>query len=518
MGLAKYFSKDLLAINQLINSDNDKLIDILLNSKVGLAFDSNAVETFEGNNALDLGIRLLSRLYPKLSIIDLSEKNQKKVKYLTNLARNINTQIEIFTDKKELTLLIVFGQTNKTNQFKGLTLYVGSNNWNATFSQNKVQIFEKSKNPIGSGIATCIAVSNVFRYIFQDYLPNKALDNEIIYSCLNFSTSNVLDNPVLKSTHLKDVVLVGIGAIGNGTIWALSKMESLSGQLSLIDNEEVALSNIQRYVMIEEKHIGKQKAELASNVLSNSKVELKVYKTTWAGFLDKRSNWDIETVAVAIDNIKDRIAIQSALPRNVFNSYTEENLLGIARHTQFNELSCMACGYIPSRKEKNYINEVADNCNIPHLAHTVKDYINLNMNVDQVKVPQNTASLLDVIAQANNFDRSNLNQFHGKKVQEFYSEFVCGGISLSLTNNKNKANLDAPLAFQSAMAGILLAAELINKSGNYRKVDIKQQSHIYPLNAIGDNNPFNCNLSRDESGRCLCSDDDFIKQYNDKWE
>lgn len=518
MAIAKYFSKDLLAINQLLKSSNKNLEDILLKAKVGIAFDTNAIETKEGNKALDLSVRLLSRLYPFFSIIDLSSQNELKVSELKKLAKSINSCIEITTNTNELNVLIVAGHTKKKVENNGVTLYFGSDNWNAKFSQSKPQKFNISNNPFGCGIASCIAVSNVFRLVFKDFLSEKGLDENLVFSTINYSTSDTEYNPDLDEVKLKDVVLVGIGAIGNGSIWALSNLPNIKGNFDLVDNEEVSLSNLQRYIMFSEKDVNQIKVDLAVKEFEKINIKVTPHKTTWAGYLKERNNWNIETVAVAIDNKKDRIGIQSSLPRKIFNSYTEANLLGVARHTDFATSACLACGYIPSQKEKNYINEVADNCNIPNLSNAVKDYINLNLDVDVISAPQNTSSLLDIIAHANNIERSKLLQFHGKKVSEFYSEFICGGISLSLSDKENKAvNVDAPLAFQSAMAGILLAAEIVIDANDLRKKPIKHQSHFYPLNPIGPNNPFNHQLSRDNTGRCLCMDEDFQKQYYNKW-
>lgn len=519
MAIAKYFSKDLLAINQLLKSSNKNLEDILLKTKVGIAFDTNAIETEEGNKALDLSIRLLSRLYPVLSIIDLSNQNESKVSELKKLAKSINSLIEISSTTIDLSVLIIAGLTRRKVKNNGITLYFGSDNWNAKFSQSKPQKFNNSNNPFGCGIAACIAGSNVFRLVFKDFISEKVLDDNLVFSTINYSISDSSYNPDLCEVTLKDVTLVGIGAIGNGNIWALSNLPSIKGNLDLVDNEEVTLSNLQRYVMFSEKDVNQIKVDLVVKEFEKKEIKVTPYKMTWAGYLTVRDNWDITTVAVAIDNKKDRIGIQSSLPKKIFNSYTETNLLGIARHTNFVNSACLACGYIPSQKERNYINEVADNCNIPNFSVAVKDYINLNLDVDAIISPQNTSSLLDIIAQANNIERNKLVQFHGKKVSEFYSEFVCGGISLSLSGKENKVtNVDAPLAFQSAMAGIFLAAELVIDAGNFRKIPIKQQSHLYPLNPLGSNNPFNHQLSKDNTGRCLCMDEDFQKQYNYKWK
>ena len=519
MAIARYFSKDLLAINQIIKSNNNDLERILLNTNIGIAFDKNAIETKEGNKALNLLIRLLCRLYSKLSIIDLTNKNKSKVSELKTLAKSINSQIEISKTLNGLNVLIVAGITENVIKNKGITLYFGSDNWNALFSLTKPQNFKDSYNPFGCGISACIVTSNVFRYVFKDFLKEKAIDEELIFSTINYSTIDTKYNPDITNVTLSDVALVGIGAIGNGCIWALSNLNEIDGHLCLIDNEDVSLSNLQRYVMFLEKDINHNKVDLAVKEFKKKKIKVIPYKTTWSGYLKERNNWNIETVAVAIDNKKDRIGIQSSLPKKVLNSYTEANLLGIARHYDFINSACMACGYIPLQKERNYINEVADNCNIPNLSNAVKDYINLNLDVDAISSPQNTSSLLDIIAQANNIERGKLDQFHGKKVNEFYSEFICGGIVLSLSDKENNiSNIDAPLAFQSAMAGILLASEIVVDAINLREKPIKQQSHIYPLNPLGSNNPFNHQLAKDSTGRCFCNDEIFKNQFLLKWE
>lgn len=517
MAIAKYFSKDLLAINQLLKSDSNVLQEILLQNRIGIAFDQNALTTKEGSKSLDLIVRLISRLYPNISIIDLTNEGGARVKELVKLAKSINSQIDISTEIKNVNCTLVAGDTRQILP-SGHLIFFGSNNWTSRLSSSKPQSFADSDNPFGCGLSACLAVSNLFRIVFRNLLSDKDIDKDVQFSLISISTTDLADNPLLTDIEFKDIVLVGLGAIGNGCIWALSNLPKLHGRLALVDNEPVELSNLQRYVMFDEKSIGLQKIEVASKEFRQPGLKIVKHKGYWSDYLLQRQDWEIDTVAVAIDNKKDRIGIQSALPKKIFNSYTEPNLLGVARHTNFNETACLACGYIPTQKERNFTEEVALNCNIPAMSNMVKDYINLNLTVDAIIFPQNTASLLDVVAQANGISRNQLNQFNGKSIPQFYSEFVCGGISLQLTRVGSQiANVDAPLAFQSAMAGILLASELVIDSAGFRKSPTKAVTHFYPLNPIGNHNPFNHNLEKDRSGRCLCADSIFKDQYDKKW-
>lgn len=512
MGIAKYFSKDLLAINKLLNADHTALVQILNSKVIGIAFDANAASTFEGSSALDLTVRLIARLYPRISIVDLSLNHQPKKIELINLARSINSNIEIVEDTNSINILLIAGAQNSNPILPGKKVYIGSSGWTANFSSRKSLTFGNSRNPFGAGLAACIATSNVFRFVFSDLIPGKSLDDEVAFSPLDESESGALQNQI----QIPNVVLVGLGAIGNGFIWSMSKLPDANGEIDVVEPEAVSMSNLQRYVLFEERHVGAAKIDCIAGFFTNPALKINLYRGRWADYLNHKGNWEIENVAVAIDNKRDRINIQSSLPRRIFNAYTEENLVGIARHLNFLETSCLACGYIPSIKERNYTEEVAINCHVH--PNVIKDYLNHNLTVDAV-FQNYTVSLLDMIAKANHIDRQLLNQFHGKRVPEFYSDFICGGISLALAPSSavEIKNIDAPLAFQSAMAGILLAAEIIVENNGLRRVTLKQQSHFYPLNPFSAHNPYQHNLEKDASGRCICADETFKKQYQQKW-
>ena len=517
MAIAKYFAKDLLAINQLLKTNNKSLQDLLLNVRVGICFDENAATTREGRKSLDLVVRLLSRIYPNLAVVDATHQKGERVADLIRLAKSINSSIDVNQDLEGCACLLVVGALSRKLSVVCQTFYVGSDNWIAKLSQSKQQFFQDSHNPFGCGAAACLGAANVFRFIFRQFFPDNPLDNEVEFSTLAFSSKSGL-NPKISNLSIDNLILVGVGAIGNGVIWALSNLETLAGTIKLIDHESISLSNLQRYILFKEADLNRPKVEAALEFFRNDKMKIELFSTTWADYLNTTKNWRNDQIAVAIDNKKDRIAIQSSLPKKIFNAYTEENLIGIATHVDFINSACLACGYIPTQKERNYTEEVAFNCNIPQHANFIKDYLNLNVSVDSF-YNNNTVSLLDVIATTNGIPRELLSQFHGKKVNEFYSEFVCGGISMSLSSvETNKmTNVDAPLAFQSAMAGILLASRIVSDGLGIANKDLTQQTHLHPLNLLSQYNPFNHNLQKDISGKCLCADPDFIETYKEKW-
>ncbi|WP_303924962.1 E2 ligase fold family C protein [Draconibacterium sediminis] len=515
MALAKYFSKDLLAINRLINTDQSVFEDILNNRTVALAFDENAINSFEGTCGLELIVRLLARFYPKISIVDLTEENDEKQKELINLANTINGNIEIVTKTGNEDIFILAGFSEKQIITKGFQINFGSDNWISKYSISTIQSFGDSLNPLGCSMSACITVSNAFRNLFSEYVEH-TIDEEVNFSTFSLD-SEWKENPPFKEVIFDDVVIGGVGAIGNGLIWSLSQIEQLKGNLILVDDETISLSNLQRYVLFVEDDEKKEKVKVAREFFKQKNLKVDTCKGEWKDYIEKRISWKIDCVAVGIDNEKDRIGIQSTLPRIIFNAFTEPELIGITRHLNFETDPCLACSYIPTTEGKNKTEEIAENCRIPDKVDMVKQYYNFNASVDE-NIQGYSASLLQEISHANKIPIENLTQYSGKKLDEFYSDFICGGVILNLSADKTEIKeVDAPLAFQSAMAGILLATELVkyHMDSELAKVARTDFYHLSPLSEL---NPYHRELAKDSTGRCLCRDDVFIKRYNEKWK
>ncbi len=140
MALASYFSKDALAFSQVLKRATNEEFESILNSHiVEIAFD-NSIKYGEGSFSLDLAIRLLSRLYPKIKISDLTDENHEIVEKLTEKALAINSKIEITHETPTISLVI--GSTSLDVENSRPILYVGSDYWNAKLSL---------EHPAGSG-------------------------------------------------------------------------------------------------------------------------------------------------------------------------------------------------------------------------------------------------------------------------------------------------------------------------------------------------------------------------------
>jgi len=516
MGLTKYFSKDLLAINRLIKVDQDIVIQKLNETVVRICFDDDAVNSKEGNCCIDLLIRLFARFYPRIILHDCSGNNSVYIKELKALAKTINGEIEFVSEKKDSTYNIFAGNIRKKKLSKSNTFYLGSDNWIFKYSRTKKQKFGNSDNPFGSGMAACLTAANLFRDIFKDFQGIDTLDDDVNLSSYNLNFKN-LANPKFKRIKFNDVVITGLGAVGNGLLWSLSKIDDLEGSLHLVDHDNFSSSNLQRYVMAIEKDIGNLKVSKAKRLLKKKKLSVKIFPAKWSEYLSQRGDWDIDCVVVSIDNAQDRIGIQSSLPKLILNAFTEGNDIGITRHRNFISESCLTCSCIPEGPKKHRINEIADNCNIPKYFDLVKDYYNLDKAVDEI-IPGKNESILSIIAKANSFDIAALEQFKGKKIDEFYSDAVCGGNIFTLSNQEDKQNnIDVPMAFQSVIAGLLLGIELVKYSGGQKSYNF-QRTDFYSLFRLNEKtNPVHISIPKNATGSCICGDAIYKERYREKW-
>ncbi len=509
MALAKYFSKDVLAITQVLNKGGVDIFSSLLNVHViEIAFDTDVLFQ-EGKASIDLLIKLASRLYPKLKFTSLNNLTDRYVKQFENLAKNINNKIDIVTEPS--TIIIVIGKTSVVSSSVNTPIfYVGSNNWMVYFSNTQPVGSGDSLMPFAAGAAACIAAANIFRYVFNSLIEAVEYDSDICLSLISLEENDT--NPKLTISDIGDVVVVGLGAVGNGVLWSLSNLATITGKISFIDHEFVSLSNLQRYVECEELDEGKLKVELANEKLAHGRFVTEGFAMTWKDYIAKHKDFENSMVLCGVDSAKGRIGIQSSLPKQILNGFTEQGLLGVSRHINFLDNACIGCMYIPTENKKSKSQEVAENLGIPHLEKDlVRPYLYYDFLVDE--------NILKQISLYNNINQDELKRFIGIPMSKFYSDFVCGGILLTLKQKEDStAKIETPLAFQSAFAGILLVSELFLIRGGIRDGNFKNVTHFYPLLPIQNGiNPYNHTLSKNKGNNCFCLDKLFVEAYKGKY-
>lgn len=510
MGMGNFFDKAALGAAQILKGfDRKNFEEILMNQRIGIVFDKVAAESHEGRATLDLLVRLTARLYPNLQIINLNDNNVKLLKKLEECAKSINPEINLSKSEEATINLIVGNTTYQTG--KNTKFYIGSDEWIAKLSTTKPVGSVNSNNPFGAGAAACFGAANVFRMVFKNQLTKGECDKDFSVSLFDYIKSNTYlknNGPKLDKIHLDETQLIGIGAIGNSVIWALGNIPGLIGKLEIIDNQEIDLTNLQRYVLASQGDVNKSKVILAKEFMSNSQLTIKEQPYSWEKYVQNRKDWLIKKVAVCVDSAKDRIIVQSSLPKKIFNAWTQPASIGVSRHLDFINNACIVCLYLPDSKKKNKSEMIAESLGLSEHEPLIRRFIATQTPVDEM--------ILSLVSNANSIPLNELEGYKGKHMEIFYSEVVCGGVLMRLNPNAQEIpEIEVPSAFESALAGILLASEIIIDAGNLRNKNLPSISKFNLLR------PLSSYLLEDQhkhhSLRCICQDPIFQKSYKKKW-
>lgn len=505
MALARYFSKDVLALKQVLNKSSVENFEQLLNQQlIEIAYDDDIV-TIEGQATMDLLIRLTSRLYPNICFTALGSMNLNA--QFETVATQVNSLLTT-NSTASVTARLIIGKTRHSSD-NAITYYVGSDGWTTRISNVNPVGSSNSANPFSAGIAACLGVANIFRVIFKDLLVASSIDNEFEFDLLSYSQLKP-DNGTVQPAELGEIYVVGLGAIGNGFAWPWSFLKNQVGKFVLVDPESLSLSNLQRYVCAIESDVNSPKAEVVCKYLQQSGLKCEVAKSTWAEYSNANGTHQ-DLIISAVDSAKDRIGIQSSLPKMILNGFTENGVSGITRHLDFKSNACLVCGFLPEKKAKDYSQEVADVLQISALENQIRHYIYYNFAVDD--------QLISWIANANRISEEDLQQFKGMPFANFYADAVCGGVLLTLTKSEsNGFQIEAPLAFQSALVGIILAANVVLLRNGKLNSSHQNVFQYYPLQKMrNDINPYQTTLTKDKTGRCICHDEDYLQAYEIKW-
>jgi hypothetical protein len=255
------------------------------------------------------------------------------------------------------------------------TVFSGSDGWLARVGHSVPSSVGDTANPFGAGAAACLAAANIFRALFVSG-SGDLLDENAAFSTWSGERSDGNDGPPLpEQVQLpSDAVLVGLGAVGHGVLWALGR-SPLAGRLQLVDPETVELSNLQRYVLGQRSDDRHPKTEIAKSALATTGLEPVSHPSTWAEFV-ARDGYDWPLVLVGLDSARDRRAVQAALPGWVANAWTQPGDLGVSVRSRFGgEGACVSCLYLPSGPAPNEDELVAKALGVPNRQQQIRDLL-----------------------------------------------------------------------------------------------------------------------------------------------
>jgi hypothetical protein len=499
VALADYYDRAALAAAQVISGFNEKAFrGVLEATTIGISVDQHAAAASEGRVLSDLLIRLLARLYPRLQLAVADPTYEAD---LSAMARAINPQIELVDSGAEVG--IALGE--KAASFS-TTIFAGSEGWLARVGPSAPLSVGDSRNPFGAGAAACLAAANIFRVLFLSG-SGKRLDENVAFSAWSGERSHSSDGPPLPESLalLDDAVLVGLGAVGHGVLWALGR-SPLVGRLHVVDPERIELSNLQRYVLSRRSNDGRLKTEVAESALATSGLEPVSHAKLWAEFVAEEG-YDWPLVLVGLDSARDRRAVQAALPGWVANAWTQPGDLGVSVHSRFGgDGACVSCLYLPSGPAPNEDELVAKALGVPDRQQQIRGLLHHG-----VPVP---ADLLEAISAGIDVPIQALRRFSGGGIRELYVDGLCGGALIGLEGlGRPVQEVHVPLAHQSTLAGVLLASRFVH----HMLGDDEELTRITRIDVLRPLGSYLTQLAKARDARCICRDTDYTAIFAAKW-
>jgi hypothetical protein len=471
MSLPRFLGRVVDATASALGGLDRAAVEAKLNAtSVTLVGSERAVDG-AGRAAYLMAANLLARLYPHIALVgpdDVVAAAEGEI-VLINPAATVTTSSSTPTNA---TLIYDADDSTAVGDHEGTTVVVTARGWNVYVDD--IPESGPPPAPAAALLAAVVGVAEVFRSVFADDLGENGRRRRQPGAFNVITLGKPTDVNVPADVDLAEFRLVGAGAIGQAAAHALD-VSGARGTLLVVDNETVALSNLQRYVITRDSDVGAVKVELLKERLSRSALDVVPLRTEWYADLVEAQ---LPTL-VALDSPVDRIGVQASLPGPIYNAWTQPADVGWSRHEHFGEEACLACLYWPDHEVPSQHEQVARAFRqhpLRTLAYLVRPLpIGLPLPpgatpmLPDLPAPPDAerwqqTPLVDDIAAAAGIDVSELASWRDRPLADVYQDGICGGALLHLNVGEAPREVLVPLAHQSAFAGVMLAVELIAAS------------------------------------------------------
>jgi hypothetical protein len=463
-----------------------------------------------------LAANLAARLYPSISLSGPdSLAREAKAEIML-----INPHASVGVSDERAPFSLAFDSPGEN----GAAVNVCARGWNVYVDD--IPDNDHSPTAPAAMLAAVLGISELFRVVFAEELGLRGRRGRQP-GAFNIVTLGepTFDLPAPNSVDLGPLTLVGAGAIGQATALTLAEAGA-TGIARIVDHEEVALSNLQRYVLTYDGDVGTSKVDLLRDRLGKFALKVVPIQTRFHTDLVE----DQVPTLVALDSPQDRIGVQASLPGPIYNAWTQPADVGWSRHEAFGEAPCLACLYWPSQKRRSRHEEVAAAFRqhpLRALAYLVHRGIPVGLPLPPGSIPilpgvlvppqagrWMQVPLIEDIALAAGVSPGQLAGWGNRSLADVYQEGICGGALVGFNVGERAREVLVPLAQQSALAGVMLATQLVIATvpelAAARPVAIEGRFDV--LAGLPQVLP----RPRARTRECLCADADFLEVYSAK--
>lgn len=487
MAIARFFERIYGAVGGHLSVSRESLLQVLADVAPAVVCGKG----LSGNDSIiaEFAVNLLARLYPKIRISASSPFADS----LRDRALAINPQIEIGSEISGNEVICVGACRGE----KWIRPSAGG--W-VSRVHHGITIPSGAFNPYSAAAAAALACAELFRGIF---LRHDAKQNTSL-SLIDFGTKAGAELE-LESLEIGEAVFAGVGAVGNAALWVLSKQDELSGRVILLDRDDIELSNLQRYVLTRDVDVGRSKVELARESLASAHhLSVEHHQLNLEEYAEQTDGFMVPVVCVSVDNVESRRSAQALLPKLVINGWTGDSALGCSWHRFDRDAACLACLYHPHGQGLSAMEQASRA---------------LGLTMDRTAMLWVTRAPLSeddlrTIAETLGVSLGTLEPWQGRPIGDMYTDVVCGAVPVDVIGVGKLETV--PLAHQSALAGVLMAAELVKRSS----LPLSTLAQVEPLASWDDilrPVPSLWKKPRAREVGCICGDAAYQEAYREKW-
>jgi molybdopterin/thiamine biosynthesis adenylyltransferase len=429
-----------------------RVINELHDKTFGVEINKHMLETQNGLVMVTTVVKLLTRMVSRLTInTDSVDENfrmllEQWTEQAAQLPGDVNISYNVDYD-----LLLVIGEPI-SQQFLPKT-FINSNGWESYVSCNPIKQFRKEilQNAIGASMTAAFGVAELFKLAILDMglkIPHKVHDS-FRFSSFTYQINEAATvNPPLPDVmNIETVYLIGGGAIGNSFSFTLSWLP-LSGLMIVLDTDRIDLSNLNRYLLADLKSVGRSKAELIREEVTNPNFRVVAINEPYLHFA-RHYGVPTDIVVCTVDSVEARREIQSDLPRILLDGATSGFTFSVSRHDVIHS-ACLGCIHPPNPDD--FVVE-------EEMARTLGWALGDVFEVLRSDRPMNEGDLSAIFKYAS-LPIEHISKFIGKPLRYLWANELCG---IYRSDRKEEQQVVGTAGFVSIMPGILLAGELIKE-------------------------------------------------------
>ena len=318
---------------------------------------------------------------------------------------------------------------------------INSNGWLARVSSLNESIPSDTcdYNPIAALAAACLGVTEIFKRLVRLKETRGMMLNSTSFSLYSYKTGENDLGPELPKKVEVSLLLVGVGAIGNGIVHLFNQLP-IAGNVSIVDYQKYGLENIGTCLLIGQSELGKPKALFAEDYLGRDLA--RGFVENIQQFSERLRN-DIPAPKIilnALDNIDARHIVQDLWPDVIFDGAIGDFSAQVSRHPWSEDIACLKCLLQkPTGEASEIVGSRATGLRPERIS-----------NADDVVTEEDIESAPDKM-------KAWLKERKGRKICSIVQEGVIQQISDAQQNN----NFQPSVPFVACLSASMVVAELI---------------------------------------------------------